>query len=376
MLYALFGRRADIEQPAAILFSSGSEGEPKGVLLSHRNIMANIQQVADVLDVRAEDTVMATLPLFHAFGLTVTGLMPLVEGIPAIFHPDPTDALTIAKAIAKHRATVFCGTSTFLRLFTRNQRIHPLMFDSLRVVVAGAERLSPEVRDAFKLKFNKEIYEGYGTTETTPVASVNIPDRIDPRDWKVQQGNKPGTVGLPLPGGSFRIVDPQTLGTLPVGEDGLVLFGGTQVMLGYLNDPDKTADVLVELDDKRWYKTGDKGHLDKDGFLTIVDRYSRFAKIGGEMISLGAIEEAIGKTLPEEVEILTTALPDGKKGEKVVLLIAGPIDGDQIQGLIDQSGLNPLMKPSQLIHVDTIPKLGSGKNDFGRAKQIAMEACA
>ena len=200
MLYALFGRRADIEQPAAILFSSGSEGEPKGVLLSHRNIMANIQQVADVLDVRAEDTVMATLPLFHAFGLTVTGLMPLVEGIPAIFHPDPTDDLTIAKAIAKHRATVFCGTSTFLRLFTRNQRIHPLMFDSLRVVVAGAERLSPEVRDAFKLKFNKEIYEGYGTTETTPVASVNIPDRIDPRDWKVQQGNKPGTVGLPLPG--------------------------------------------------------------------------------------------------------------------------------------------------------------------------------
>jgi acyl-[acyl-carrier-protein]-phospholipid O-acyltransferase/long-chain-fatty-acid--[acyl-carrier-protein] ligase len=376
VLYTLFGRRVDIEQPAAILFSSGSEGEPKGVLLSHRNIMANIRQVADVLDVRADDTVMATLPLFHAFGLTVTGLMPLVEGIPTVCHPDPTDALTIAKAIARHRATVFCGTSTFLRLYTRNQRIHPLMFDSLRVVVAGAERLSPEVRDAFKLKFNKEIYEGYGTTETTPVASVNIPDRIDPRDWKVQQGNKTGTVGLPLPGGSFRIVDPQTLATLPVGEDGLILFGGTQVMLGYLNEPGKTADVIVELDGKRWYKTGDKGHLDKDGFLTIVDRYSRFAKIGGEMVSLGAIEGAIGKSLPEEVEILTTALPDGKKGEKVVLLIAGPIDGDQIQGLIDQSGLNPLMKPSQLIHVDAIPKLGSGKNDFSRAKQIAMEACA
>ena len=374
MLYALYGRRVDIEQPAAILFSSGSEGEPKGVLLSHRNIMANIRQVADVLDVQAEDTVMATLPLFHAFGLTVTGLMPLVEGIPAVYHPDPTDALTIAKAIAKHRATVFCSTSTFLRLFTRNRHIHPLMLDSLRVVVSGAERLSPEIRHAFKLKFNKEIYEGYGTTETTPVASVNIPDRIDARDWKVQQGNKPGTVGLPLPGGSFRIVDPQTLETLPAGEDGLILFGGTQVMLGYLNDPAKTADVIVELGGQRWYKTGDKGHLDKDGFLTIVDRYSRFAKIGGEMISLGAIEQAIGKILPEEVEIVSTTLPDGKKGEKVVLLIAGPIDGNQIQELIDQSGLNPLMKPSQLIHVDTIPKLGSGKNDFNRAKQIAMGA--
>jgi acyl-[acyl-carrier-protein]-phospholipid O-acyltransferase/long-chain-fatty-acid--[acyl-carrier-protein] ligase len=376
VLYALFGQRASIDQPAAILFSSGSEGEPKGVVLSHRNIMANIRQVSDVLDVREEDTFMATLPLFHAFGLTITGLMPLVEGIPVIFHPDPTDALTIAKAIAKHQATVYCSTSTFLRLFNRNQRIHPLMLESLRVVVSGAERLNPEVRDAFKLKFNKEIYEGYGTTETTPVASVNIPDRIGQWDWKVQQGNKPGTVGMPLPGGSFRIVDPDTLETLPTGEDGLILFGGSQVMLGYLNDPEKTADVIIQLDDKRWYKTGDKGHLDQDGFLTIVDRYSRFAKIGGEMISLGAIEGAIGKMLPENIEVLTTALPDGKKGEKVILLMAGDIDKDEMKGLIEQSGLNPLMRPAELINVEAIPKLGSGKNDFSRAKQMALEACA
>ena len=376
VLYALFGRRAGIDQPAAILFSSGSEGEPKGVVLSHRNIMANIRQVSDVLDVRDDDTIMASLPLFHAFGLTVTGLMPLVEGIPVIFHPDPTDVLTIAKAIARHQATVFCGTSTFLRLFSRNRHIHPLMLDSLRVVVAGAERLNPEVRDAFKLRFNKEIYEGYGSTETTPVASVNIPDRIDLRDWKVQQGNKPGTVGMPLPGGSFRIVDPNTLESLPVGEDGLILFGGSQVMLGYLNDPGKTADVIVELDGKRWYKTGDKGHLDRDGFLTIVDRYSRFAKIGGEMISLGAIEDAIGKLLPEDVEVLTTALPDGKKGEKVILLIAGDIDKDRMKELIGQSGLNPLMRPEVFVNVEAIPKLGSGKSDFSRAKHLAMEACA
>jgi len=376
LLYALFGKPIDIEQPAAILFSSGSEGEPKGVVLSHRNIMANIRQVSDVLDTRREDVMMATLPLFHAFGLTVTGLLPLVEGIPAVCHPDPTDALTIAKAIGNYQATIFCGTSTFLRLFTRNRRIHPLMLASLRVVVAGAERLNPEVREAFKLKFNKEIYEGYGTTETTPVASVNIPDRIDPRDWKVQQGSKPGTVGLPLPGGSFRIVDPETLQTLPAGEDGLILFGGTQVMLGYLNDPQKTAEVIVELDDRRWYKTGDKGHLDKDGFLTIVDRYSRFAKIGGEMISLGAIEGAIAKQLPEDAEILATAIPDGRKGEKVVLLFAGNIEQAELKALIDQSGLSPLMRPSTLIPVETIPKLGSGKSDFSQAKRIALEALA
>jgi acyl-[acyl-carrier-protein]-phospholipid O-acyltransferase/long-chain-fatty-acid--[acyl-carrier-protein] ligase len=376
MLYALFGRRAGINQPAAILFSSGSEGEPKGVVLSHRNIMANIRQVSDVLDVRREDTIMASLPLFHAFGLTVTGLMPLVEGIPVVFHPDPTDVLTIAQAIARHRATVLCATSTFLRLFNRNRRIHPLMLESLRVVVAGAERLNPEVRDAFKLKFNKEIYEGYGTTETTPVASVNIPDRIDPGTWHVQPGNKPGTVGMALPGGSFRIVDPDTLQMLPTGVDGLVLFGGAQIMLGYLNDPENTAEVIVELDGKRWYKTGDKGHLDEDGFLTIVDRYSRFAKIGGEMISLGAIEGAISKLLPKDIEVLGTALPDGKKGEKVVLLVAGDIDQAEMKGLIDQSGLNPLMKPAELFNVDAIPKLGSGKNDFSQARQIAMKLSA
>ncbi len=376
VLYVLFGRRAGIDHPAAILFSSGSEGEPKGVLLSHRNIMANIRQITDVSDVCEEDAIMATLPLFHAFGLTITGLIPMVEGIPVIFHPDPTEALTIAKAIAKHQATVYFSTYTFLRLFNQNRRIHPLMLDSLRVVVAGAERLNPEVRDAFKLKFNKEIYEGYGTTETTPVAICNIPDRIDQRDWKVQQGNKPGTVGMPLPGGSFRIVDPDTLKRLPTGEDGLVLFSGPQVMLGYLNAPEKTDNVIVQLDDKRWYKTGDKGHLDQDGFLTIVDRYSRFAKIGGEMISLGAIESAIGKLLPENIEVLTTAIPDGKKGEKVILLIAGDIDHDEMKGLIEQSGLNPLIRPAELINVEAIPKLGSGKNDFSLAKQIALKAFA
>ena len=374
LLYLLFGRVADIEQPAAILFSSGSEGEPKGVVLSHRNVMANILQVSDMLNPPGQDVVMATLPLFHAFGLTVTGLMPLVEGMPAICHPDPTDAPTIAKAIARYEATVFCGTSTFLRMFTRNRRVHPLMLQSLRVVVAGAERLSPEVRDGFKLKFNKEIYEGYGTTETTPVASVNIPDRIDPRDWKVQLGSKPGTVGLPLPGGSFRIVDPDSMQALPTGEDGLILFGGTQVMLGYLKDPEKTAEVIVELDGRRWYKTGDKGHLDEDGFLTIVDRYSRFAKIGGEMVSLGAIEGAVAKMLPEDAEVLATALPDGKKGEKVVMLFAGAIEQERLQQVIEQSGLKPLMRPSELLAVDSIPKLGSGKNDFNRAKQIALEA--
>jgi acyl-[acyl-carrier-protein]-phospholipid O-acyltransferase / long-chain-fatty-acid--[acyl-carrier-protein] ligase len=374
LLYRLFGKTVSTDQAATILFSSGSEGEPKGVVLTHKNLMSNIRQVANVLDTQRDDVVMNSLPLFHAFGLTVTSLMPVVEGLPVICHPDPTDTLNIAKAIAKYKATFFCGTSTFLGMYTRNKRIHPLMLDSLRLVVAGAEKLNREVREGFKLKFHKEIYEGYGATETSPVASVNIPDRIDEKDWHVQTGNKIGTVGLPLPGSSFRIVDPESLETLPIDEDGLILISGVQVMPGYLDNPEKTAESIIELDGKRWYKTGDKGHLDKDGYLTIVDRYSRFAKIAGEMVSLGAIETAIHDLLSEGIDILTTAIPDGKKGEKVVLLYSGDITEDRLKKIIAESTLNALMKPTELLKVDEIPKLGSGKSDFKRAKEMALVA--
>lgn len=375
-LYHWYGNPVSTADPATILFSSGSEGEPKGVMLSHQNLMANIRQVTDVLDTREEDVVMNALPLFHAFGLTVTTLMPMVEGVPAVCHPDPTDTLTIAKAVARHQVSIFCGTSTFLRMYTRNRRVHPLMLDSLRVVVAGAEKLSPEVREGFKLKFNKDIYEGYGATETSPVASVNIPDRINPADGEVQVGNKQGTVGLPLPGGAFRVVDPETMQELPVGEDGLILFSGVQLMSGYLNDEEKTVASLVMLDNKRWYKTGDKGHLDKDGYLTIVDRYSRFAKVGGEMISLGAVEAAIQANLSADIEILASAIPDGKKGEKIVLLYTPDISEKDISEAILQTSLSPLMRPSNMIEVETIPKLGSGKTDLSKAKTIAMEQAA
>ena len=366
---------SSLEQPAAILFSSGSEGEPKGVVLTHRNIMGNIKQVSDVLDTRINDVVMDSLPLFHAFGLTITSLMPLIEGMPAICHPDPTDVLNIAKGMARYRATIFCGTSTFLRLFTRNRKVSPLMLESLRVVVAGAERLNPEVRDGFKQKFDKNIYEGYGTTETTPVAGVNIPDRLNVKDWSIQHGTKAGSIGMALPGSSFRIVDPETLEQLPTEEDGLILIGGTQIMQGYLHDEEKTKAAIVHQDDLRWYNTGDKGHIDEDGFLTIVDRYSRFAKIGGEMISLGAVESAINAIVPEDVEVLATAIPDGKKGERVVLLFSGSITEIDLKYFVrEKSELLPLMQPSTYIHVETLPKLGSGKSDFNHAKQIALEA--
>ena len=372
-LYYLFGKHVDIQNTAGIMFSSGSEGMPKGVMLSHRNFMANIQQTMDVLRVRPDDVMLNNLPIFHSFGFTVTSLMPMVGGIPVICHTNPTETLTIAQGVARYQATLFFGTSTFLRLFVLNERVDPLMLSSVRLVVAGAEKLSAEVRSQFSSKFKKEIYEGYGVTETAPVASVNIPDSLNPYDWVVKKGHKAGTVGLPIPGTQFMIVEPDSMKILPVGEAGLILISGPQVMLGYLGAPAKTADAIVELNGQRWYKTGDKGYLDDEGYLTIVDRYSRFAKIAGEMISLGFIEKAIRENLDEAIDILATAIPDGKKGEKIVLLFAGEIALDDLRQCIDQSGLNPLMKPHQLLAVDSIPKLGSGKTDFSRAKQLALQ---
>ncbi|MBK1718859.1 acyl-[ACP]--phospholipid O-acyltransferase [Thiocystis violacea] len=372
-LARLFGRPSHPEDTAAILFSSGSEGAPKGIELTHRNIMANVRQISDVLNTERDDVVLSNLPLFHAFGLTATTFMPLLEGVPMVCHPDPTDAVGAAKAIARYRATVLCSTSTFLRLYTRNRKVHPLMLQSLRIVVAGAERLGPDVREAFALKFHKEILEGYGATETTPVASVNVPDALETTTWKIQSGSRPGSVGLPLPGTSFRVVDPVSLEALPPGEDGLILIGGVQVMKGYLKAPGKTAEAIVELDGTRWYKTGDKGHLDTDGFLSIVDRYSRFAKLGGEMISLGAVEEQVRRALGRaDLEVAAVNLPDERKGERILLLVVEEIDADALRRKLLDAGVNPLGIPSQVVRVEAIPKLGSGKTDFGAVRRLAL----
>jgi acyl-[acyl-carrier-protein]-phospholipid O-acyltransferase/long-chain-fatty-acid--[acyl-carrier-protein] ligase len=374
VLRSLYIKPIDTKTTAAILFSSGSEGEPKGIELSHRNLSTNARQVADVLNTKENDVMMSTLPTFHAFGLLASTLMPLTEGIPIVCHSDPTDVVNIAKGIARHEATIMFGTSTFLRLYIKNRRIHPLMLQTLRLVIAGAEKLNPDIREAFTLKFKKDILEGYGTTETSPVASVNVPNQLDTSYWKVQLGNKKGTIGMPLPGTSFRIVDPASLEELPTGEDGLILIAGPQVMKGYLHDPEKTAEVIIHLGQQRWYNTGDKGHLDEDGFLTIVDRYSRFAKLGGEMISLTAVEEQVRKALNEpELETVAVNIPDEKKGEKIILLIAREIDGKELRRALIEAETNPLMIPAEVRTVEEIPKLGSGKTDFNNARKMILE---
>ena len=366
---------------AAILFSSGSEGQPKGVQLSHQNILANCRQVADVLNIQDDERMMVSLPLFHAFGLTVTQFMPLIEGLPMVCHPDPTDVLPIAKAVAKYNVSVMCGTSTFLRLYCRNNKVHPLMLNSLRVVVSGAERLNPDVRQAFKAKFNKDIYEGYGATETSPVATVNLPDVMDYSNYKVQQGGKVGSVGMPLPGTSLKIVDPETFEVLPVGEAGMVLIAGVQVMQGYLKNPVKNQQVIKDIDGLRWYVTGDKGSIDEDGYLTIIDRYSRFAKVAGEMVSLTAVEQVLAKVLAlnsSDHELVAVALSDTKKGEVIAVLGTLPCSlADVRQAMVDNQ-CNPLLIPNRLITLEalqlkTLPKLGSGKTDYQQIKQLLLQ---
>ena len=360
-----------------ILFSSGSEGTPKGVELSGDNILGNSQQIANIINANDEDIIVGSLPLFHAFGIVVTTFLPLIEGIKCVAHPDPTDGLGLGKLISQYKATIMTGTSTFFRLYTKNTKVHPLMFESLRLTVAGAEKLREDVRYEFKKKFGKDILEGYGTSETSPVATCNLPDVLAP-DFTVQVGNKIGTVGMAIPGTNIKIVDPLTFEELATNQEGMILISGIQVMRGYLNDELKTSQVIKKLKGKTYYITGDKGKLDEDGFLTIVDRYSRFAKLGGEMISLGAVEEKISRIInlseDSSVDFIATAIEDEKKGEKIVLLISNVNEEfvKNIEEKILATFDNKLMIPSIIKIVNEIPKLGTGKKDFKGAKELAL----
>ncbi|WP_119344596.1 AMP-binding protein [Facilibium subflavum] len=357
------------DHTAAILFSSGSEGKPKGVMLSHKNILGNIKQSMIILGAKSNDSILSILPIFHAFGMTATTLLPLLEGVFMVCHPDPTDAAMLGILAEKYKPTILCGTSTFFRMYSRSRQLQSEQFASLNFVVAGAEKLLPEVRTMFEKKFNKVIYEGYGTTELSPVASVNQPDTKD----KIH--NKIGTVGSAVPGGRFMIIDPESKKELPIGEAGMITFGGVNVMKGYLHDPEKTNEVIFKRDRIRWYQTGDKGSLDEDGYLTILDRYSRFAKLAGEMVSLSVVESEIISLLgvdDEETEVLAVATPDSKKGEQISLLYTMDMDADELKTKVKSSNINNLLKPQHYFKVDEIPKLGSGKTDFAAAKKQTL----
>lgn len=366
----IYFKLVKIDDNATILFSSGSEGEPKGVVLTHKNIVANIKQIAGLINVKPNDAILASLPIFHCFGLTVTLYLPLSEGILSVHVPDPTDAQAVGKMSAKYYTTIMFGTSTFFRLYAKSKRIHPLMFSSIRYAIAGAEKLNQSVKQEFKMKFGIDIYEGYGTTETTPVVSVNTPNILTHDTYKELVFDKSGTVGLPLPGTIIKIVDPNTMSNKARLEEGLILIGGPQVMSGYYEDEERTNLAIAVIDGVRYYRSGDIGYLDDDGFLAITDRLSRFAKIGGEMISLGATELSLAEIFKEEIVFSCANLPDSKKGEKIVMLYSGEIDKDEV--LARSKALPPLMQPSEIYKVDEIPVLGTGKVNFKGVKEMAI----
>lgn len=374
ILNKLWIKKRTLSDVSTILFSSGSEGTPKGILLTHKNFVANILQFDMIIQLRRSDVILAELPMFHSFGLTGNIIFPLLDATPMVLCPDPTDIKTMARASAEYKATILMGTPTFLRAFSVNRWVHPMCFDYMRFIIAGAEKLRDDMRESFKLKFGKNIFEGYGCTETTPLVSLNAPNILLDDYLTMEKCNETGSVGLPVPGSCICIADPETNEFLPQGEEGMVLVSGPQVMKEYLNDPERTQKAVVEINGHRWYKTGDKGKLNKDGFLILLDRYSRFAKLGGEMISLTAVESRLQDTnLLKGLEFITVAVSDSVKGERIVLLYTGTNNSEDLARSIRKSGIPPLMIPGSIFQVESIPKLGSGKYDFTNIKKLANE---
>ncbi len=357
------------EDLATIIFSSGSTGEPKGVPLTHFNIDSNLRGCIQVVPIRRGDRLLGILPFFHSFGYMATLWMAANVGVPVVFHPSPLDTTAVGALVRRYGVTMMFATPTFLQLYTR--RIAPGQFGSLRLVIAGAEKLRPATAEAFRDHFGIEPLEGYGVTETSPVIAVNVPD-FRARGL-YQPGWRRGTVGQPIPGVSVRIVDPETHEMLPPGREGMILVRGPNVMARYLDRPDLTAAAFLD----GWYVTGDIGSLDEDGFLTITDRYARFSKVGGEMVPHGAVEEALERCAGAEMDarcFAVTAVPDARKGERLVVLHT--LEQEQLEEVFDclrGCGLPNLFIPrrEEFFRVEAIPLLGSGKVDLKAVRDLA-----
>ncbi len=354
---------------AAIVFSSGSTGEPKGIMLSHHNILSNVESVRMVLRHESKDNICSALPFFHSLGYTATLWLPLLSGFSAAYHFNPMDGKKIAEVVRQRRSTVLLAAPTFL--FTYIRRAIPEDFSSLRLVITGAEKLKDRVADSFEKKFGIRPLEGYGVTEMSPVITLSLPD-IE-IDQVHQTGAKSGSVGRPVPGVAVKIIDQETGKILPPGEQGMIMAKGPNVMQGYLNNPEQTAEVIQN----GWYITGDIGLLDKDGFLMITDRLSRFSKIGGEMVPHKGIEDEFYKRLNMSGELLAvTSIPDEKRGERLVVLFTKEAGNrEYLQKIMAESSLPNLWKPNSdsYIEINEIPVLGSGKRDLKKVRQIASE---
>ncbi|MDE1994599.1 MAG: AMP-binding protein, partial [Rhizobiaceae bacterium] len=338
------------EDTAVILFTSGSEGSPKGVVLTHRNILSNAAQAASRIDFHSGDKVFNILPVFHSFGLTAGTVLPLISGIPVYFYPSPLHYRIVPELIYVSNATIIFGTDTFLNGYARTA--HPYDFRSIRYIFSGAEPVKPSTRETYMEKFGLRILEGYGVTETAPVISLNTP-----------MYNRSGTVGKIMPGMEWK------LEAVPgIDEGGRLFIRGANVMAGYLRA--ENPGVIEPLQDG-WHDTGDIVTIDEDGFIKIRGRAKRFAKIGGEMISLAAIESLAGQLWPGALSVVS-AVPDAKKGERLVLLTDAPgATRAEFLAFAKSNGAMDMMVPAE-VTVGKVPVLGSGKVDFVTARKLAL----
>ncbi len=365
---------AKLDDLATLIFSSGSTGVPKGVMLSHWNITSNCIGAAQFCNIDRSVRVLGILPFFHSFGFMSTLWLPFLKHFGVTFYPNPLDAKVIGALVERDQVTHLFATPTFLSAYTR--RVEPSQFGSLRFVLTGAEKLKDFIATAFQVRFGLVPKEGFGCTECSPAVALNGDDYRQAGIYQV--GTRRGTVGQPIPGVTVKIVHLNNGEPVPPGEPGMLLVRGACVMQGYFGMPDKTAEALQD----GWYRTGDVAKLEEDGFLIITDRLSRFSKIGGEMVPHVRIEESLQKvTGIEEQVFAVTAVPDDKKGERIAVLYTLPEGkAKEACGLLGSPELNlPALwipKWADFVKVDAIPALGSGKMDLRAIKQKALEALA
>jgi acyl-[acyl-carrier-protein]-phospholipid O-acyltransferase/long-chain-fatty-acid--[acyl-carrier-protein] ligase len=351
--------------PAVIVFSSGSTAVPKGVVLTHHNILSNIEGFEQMFWITKDDCMAGILPFFHSFGFTTTLWFPLLCGFRVAYHPNPLDAKGVGDMVRNEKATFLLATPSFMQSYIK--RCEKEDFASLKYPVAGAEKLRREVFRDFHKKFGMELLEGYGCTEMSPVLAANCPDYFAAHVR--HKGHKPGTVGQPLPGVSVKVVDPITREHLSVGLEGLLLVKGPNRMKGYLRDPAATRDAFHG----DWYVTGDLAVLDADGFLTLTGRLTRFSKIGGEMVPHGKIEHSL-MDLDHEHAYAVTGVSDFQKGERLIVVHNHPgLDIETTVRNLRQTGLPNLWVPKMdsFYFVEKLPLLGSGKLDLRALHRLA-----
>ncbi|MCA8996083.1 MAG: MFS transporter [Planctomycetaceae bacterium] len=369
--------RVDPDDMLTIIFTSGSTGDPKGVVLSHANVGSNVEAVDELLNLQDADGLLGVLPFFHSFGYTACMWLPMCYKVRGVYHFNPLDAMVVGRLCQENKLTIMMSTPTFLKMYLRRcQKEH---FETIDLIVTGAEKLPVDLAEQFKDKFGILPTEGYGTTELSPVAAVNIPDHRSQDVY--QQGTKLGTVGRPLPGVTAKVVNPDTFEDLGLDHEGLLLIKGPNVMTGYLDEAEKTAEVVKD----GWYITGDFAKVDSDGFVTITGRQSRFSKIGGEMVPHLRIEQELVKICEcdgdddGEITLAVTAVPDASRGEKLIVLYTKlNKPADEVIKQLAETGFPKLWLPASncFIHVEQIPILGTGKLDLKGVKDLALSATA